>query len=137
MLELWKTKEDRKKIYTCTLLAIVAMFGGKTVAAETIELTPFPEFSAPRAVTAGPHDHFLANYFAINAWSPDNRYPLVLETDIKNELPDGKPYTLGVVDTEDGNRLIPVTTMRCWNFQEAAMAHWVPFRRTWPCNAEA
>ena len=41
--------------------------------AECIELKPFPELSAPRAVTSGPHDHFLANYFAINAWSPDNR----------------------------------------------------------------
>ena len=60
-------------------------------AGETIELKPFPEFSAPRAVTAGPHDHFLANYFAINAWSPDNRCLLVLETDIKDRLPDGAP----------------------------------------------
>jgi hypothetical protein len=94
--------------------------------AESIELKPFPEFSAPRAITKGPHDHFLANYFAINAWSPDNRYVLTLQTDIKDKLPDGAPCTLGLVDTEDDNRFIPVTTTRCWNFQEAAMAHWMP-----------
>ena len=92
---------------------------------ETVNLPEFPEFSAPRAITSGPHDHFFANYFAINAWSPDGRYALVLETDIKDKLPDGKPCTLGLVDQEDGNRFIPVTTTRCWNFQEAAMAHWL------------
>ncbi len=87
---------------------------------------PFPEFSSARALTSGPKEHFFANYFAINAWSPDNRYVLVLETDIKAHLPDGVPCTLGLVDTEDGNKFIPVTTTRCWNFQEATMAHWMP-----------
>ena len=90
---------------------------------------PFPEFSAPRAITQGPHDHFFASYFGINAWSPDNRYALVLETDIRNSLPDGRPATLGVVDAEDGNRFIPFTTTRCWNFQEAAMAFWLPWAK--------
>ena len=89
-------------------------------------LAPFPELSAPRAVTQGPHDHFLANYFAINAWSPDNRHLLTLETDLKDELPDGRPCTLGLVDLADGNRFIPVMETRAWNFQEAAMAHWLP-----------
>ena len=96
------------------------------VAQESIPLAPFPELSAPRAVTQGPHDHFLANYFAINAWSPDNRYLLTLETDIKDELPDGRACTLGLVDLEDGNRFVPVIETRAWNFQEAAMAHWLP-----------
>lgn len=91
------------------------------------EPKPFPEFSKPRALTAGPHDHLLANYFSINAWSGDNRYLLVLETDLKDKLPDGRPCTLGLTDTADGNRFIPVTTTRCWNFQEAAMAHWLPW----------
>ena len=34
-------------------------------------LKPFPKLSQPRAITKGPHDHLLANYFGINAWSPD------------------------------------------------------------------
>ena len=92
-------------------------------------IKPFPEFSKARALTTGPHDHFFANYFAINPWSPDNRYALVLETDLKDKLPDGTPCTLGLVDTEDGNKFIPVTTTRCWNFQEAAMAHWLPWAK--------
>ncbi|MBR4651886.1 MAG: hypothetical protein IKO72_00865 [Kiritimatiellae bacterium] len=106
---------------------ITVSFAAASLCAAT--LPPFPSFSPPRAVTGGEHDHFLANYFAINCWSPDNRYMLTLETDIKNTLPDGRPCVLGLVDLADGNRFIPVTTTRCWNFQEATMAHWVPWAK--------
>ena len=84
-------------------------------------ISDFPKFSQPRAVTRGPHDHFLANYFGIDAWSPDFRYLLALETDIRDQLPDGRPCTVGLVDLADGNRFIPVMETRTWNFQEAAM----------------
>ncbi len=107
-------------------LALAALALANAGLGEAMELKPFPKFSTPRAVTGGAHDHFLANYFAVNAWSPDNRYLLVLETDLKDKMPDGAPCTLGLVDLEDSNRFIPVTTTRCWNFQEAAMAHWMP-----------
>lgn len=107
-------KKTMRKTKAKVLLALALSAGGAF--AESIELKPFPELSAPRAVTAGPHDHFFANYFGINAWSPDNRYLLVLETDLKDRMPDGEPCTLGLVDTADGNRFIPVTTTRCWNF---------------------
>ena len=93
------------------------------------QMQPFPEFSAPRAITQGPKDHFFASYYAINSWCPENRYALVLETDIKSGLPDGRPATIGVVDTSDGNKFIPFSTTRCWNFQEAAMAHWLPWAK--------
>lgn len=88
-------------------------------------LVPFPEFSVPRAVTRGPHEHLLANYFGINAWSPDFRYLLALETDIRRGLPDGRPCTVGLVDLVGGNRFLPIMETRTWNFQEAAMAHWI------------
>lgn len=89
-------------------------------------MNPFPAFSPPRAVTRGPHEHLLANYFGINAWSSDFRHLLALETDIQSGLPDGRPCTVGLVDLKDGNRFIPVMETRAWNFQEAAMAHWLP-----------
>lgn len=89
-------------------------------------LPPFPSFSAPRAVTRGPHEHLLANNFGINAWSPDLRHLLALETDIRRGLPDGRPCTVGLVDLADGNRFVPLMETRIWNFQEAAMAHWLP-----------
>ena len=58
---------------------------------------PFPAISAPRAITSGPHEHLLANYFAINAWSGDLRYVAVLETDVNGRLANaGERCTLGL-----------------------------------------
>ena len=90
------------------------------------EPVPFPEVGEARAITRGPHEHLLASYFAINSWSDDSRYVLVLETDLNGRLPmAGERCTIGVVDLLDGNRFIPVATTACWNFQEAAMGHWL------------
>ena len=92
------------------------------------KLPEFPEVGEPYAVTRGPHDHFLANYFGINAWSPDGRYLAVLETDVNGRLPaEGEAATLALVDLKDGNRLIHIGKTLCWNFQEAAMFHWLPW----------
>ena len=102
------------------LLATLSVF------ALQAEPAPFPVWSAPRAITAGPHEHLLASYFAINSWSPNHRYVSVLETDLNGRLPEaGEKCVLGLVDLEDGNRFIPIATTCCWNFQEAAMAHWI------------
>jgi len=108
---------EKMKFRMCSVLALAACSG---VAAE------FPAFSAPRAVTSGPKDHLFASYYAINAWSADGRYATVLETDVKGRLPtENDVATLGVVDFQDSNRFIPLTETRCWNFQEATMAHWL------------
>jgi len=48
--------------------------------------TPFPEVSEPYAITHAPGEHFLANYFGINAWSPDGRFVCVLETTFSGRL---------------------------------------------------
>lgn len=88
----------------------------------------FPEVSEPYAITAGPHDHLLASYFGIDAWSPDGRYVAVLETDINGRLVnEDEAATIALVDLEDNNRLIPIGRTYCWNFQEAAMFHWLPW----------
>ena len=88
------------------------------------ELAPFPTWGEPYAVTKGPHEHLFASYFAIDSWSPNHRYVSVLETDLNGRLPEpNERCTLGLVDLQDGNKFIPVTTTACWNFQEAAMAH--------------
>ena len=124
MIRVMQHMKATMKLTEFGALALAVLCCSSTGAQQRIK--PFPEFSKARALTTGPHDHFFANYFAINPWSPDNRYALVLETDLKNKLPDGTPCTLGLVDTEDGNKFIPVTTTRCWNFQEATMFHWLP-----------
>ncbi len=107
-------------------LKCVPLLAATCAALSAAALAPFPQWSEPRRITEGPHEHLLANYFAIDAWSPDHRYMLVLETDLNGRLPEANERcTLGVVDRADSNRFIPVTTTACWNFQEAAMAHWI------------
>lgn len=92
------------------------------------KLPPFPEVGAPYAITQGPQDHLLANYFGINAWSPDGRYVGVLGVDFTGRLPEETDMaTVALVDLEDGNRYIPIGQTSCWNFQEAAMFHWLPW----------
>ena len=102
------------------VLVIAAMVAGVATGEE------FPAYSKPRAITSGPKDHLFASYYAINAWSADGRYATVLETDVKGRLPtETDVATLGVVDAQDNNRFVPLTDTRCWNFQEATMAHWL------------
>ena len=107
-------------IVLCTALAVISC--------NSPELAPFPEVSEPIAITQGPKDHLFASYYGINSWSPDNRYVTVLETEIKDRLSeDGEYATIGLVDLQDNNRFIPVAKTCCWNFQEAAMCHWLPW----------
>lgn len=88
---------------------------------------PFPEVGEPYAITSGPHDHLFANYFGINAWSPDNRYVAVLETDVNGRLVnEDEAADICLVDLQDGNRIFKIAQTYCWNFQEAAMFHWLP-----------
>lgn len=105
-------------VMTATLLSANCVMAEK--------LAPFPKWSEPRRVTDGPKDHLLASYFAIDSWSPNRRYLSVLETELNGRLPEaGERCTIGFVDLEDGNKFIPITTTACWNFQEAAMVHWM------------
>ena len=91
-------------------------------------LPPFPEVGEAYAITKGPQDHLLANYFGINAWSPDGRYVCVLGVDFSGRLPEvTDSATVALVDLQDDNRYIPIAKTTCWNFQEAAMFHWLPW----------
>ena len=88
----------------------------------------FPEVGEAYAITQGPEEHLLANYFGINAWSPDGRYVCVLGTTFSGRLAEQTDTaTVALVDLEDNNRYIPISHTTCWNFQEAAMFHWLPW----------
>ena len=105
---------------------IAAMAAVCVFAVTAEEPAPFPDWGKPYAVTSGPYEHLLASYYGINSWSPNQRYVSVLRTDLNGRLPEaGERCTLGLVDLQDGNKFIPVTTTACWNFQEATMAHWL------------
>lgn len=110
------------KIITTTLFPVLFVLPSCTNG-----LPPFPEVGEAYAVTSGPKEHLLASYFGINSWSPDGRYLSVLETDFTGRLATQKDTAVvALVDLEEGNKLIPIGKTVCWNFQEAAMFHWLP-----------
>lgn len=110
-----------KPIYLLMLSACM-MISCKTT------LSPFPEVGEPYAITSGPKEHLLASYFGIDSWSPDGRYVSVLEVDFSGRLAhETDTATIALVDLKDNNRLIPIAKTTCWNFQEAAMFHWLPW----------
>ena len=116
--------ETGKGVLIIVAAMTMGVYAGSSASAE--DLAPFPKWSDPRPITSGPHEHLLASYYGINSWSPSQRYVSVLRTDLNGRLPNpGERCTLGLVDLQDGNRFIPVTTTACWNFQEATMAHWM------------
>lgn len=105
----------------------VTLFLTLALASCAVSPVPFPEVGEPYAITSAPGEHFLANYFGINAWSPDGRYVSILETDVNGRLPEQTDTAvLALVDLKDNNRLIPISRTVCWNFQEATMFHWLP-----------
>ena len=114
--------------HSTKLLSLIAAITAMSFSSCQSGPTPFPEVSEPYAVTSGPHDHFFASYYGINSWSPDGRYVAVLETDIIDRLPEAdEAATICLVDLKDNNKLIPIAKTYCWNFQEAAMFHWLPW----------
>ncbi len=85
----------------------------------------FPKVSAPIQITSEGKEHFFASYYGINSWSKNQRYVTVLQTDIKDRLPEETDVAvLGMVDLTN-HKFIPLTTTRAWNFQEGCMAHWL------------
>ena len=113
---------NRLAAITAGLVAVCSIFTGCDE-----QPPPFPTVGKPYAITSGPRDHLLANYFGINAWSPDNRYVGVLEVNFNGRLAERTDTAvIALVDLEEGNRLIPISRTVCWNFQEAAMFHWLP-----------
>ncbi len=103
------------------LLVITSFRGSKPGAGVT-----FPKVSEPIQITGNDKEHFFASYYGITSWNPSQRYVTVLETDIRHKLPDEtEPATLGLVDLQQSNAFIPLTTTRAWNFQEGCMAHWL------------
>ena len=85
----------------------------------------FPKIGEPIQITANGKEHFFASYYGINSFSRSQQYVTVLETDIKDRLPDeNDPAVLGLVDVNT-REFKPIAETRAWNFQQGCMAHWL------------
>ncbi len=79
-----------------------------------------------RAVTKGPKYHFFG-YYDKSPWDASGRYLLAMEVDFNNRLPRPDDVAvIWVIDLENDNRFEPVAETLAWNWQQGAMAQWVP-----------
>ncbi|MBE7560653.1 hypothetical protein HS125_17635 [bacterium] len=83
--------------------------------------------SAPvRALTTGPKPHWFGYYDKFQT-DPTDRYVLSLEADFDLRLPVvGDVARIGMIDTQDGNKWIPLAETGAWNWQQGCMLQWRP-----------
>ncbi|KKL17839.1 hypothetical protein LCGC14_2481500, partial [marine sediment metagenome] len=81
--------------------------------------------SSIRVISAGPKHHFFG-YYDMRPWDASGRYHLLLEVDFMDRPPGPEDQAVvGAVDLAEGNRFIPLSRTRAWNFQQGAMLHWL------------
>ncbi|KRA99905.1 hypothetical protein ASD83_05315 [Devosia sp. Root685] len=78
-----------------------------------------------RPITSGKH-HFFG-YYDKYPWNQSGRYHLALETDFVDRQPTRDDVAvIGMIDTEDGNRWIPLAETSAWSWQQGTMLQWLP-----------
>ena len=82
-----------------------------------------------RQITFGPHHHFFG-YIGQSLtvpWNASGRYILTLRTTFHDRMPNpGETADICLIDTQDGNEVIPIEKSRAWNFQQGTMFYWHP-----------
>jgi hypothetical protein len=79
-----------------------------------------------RRVTSGPRSHFFG-YYEKSPWDLSGRWLLALEADFTGRRPGpDESSIIGMVDLQNGDRWIPLTETRAWNWQQGAMLQWRP-----------
>ena len=113
-----------KRIVLFSISMIMVVFFGCSQP-ESGTAVSFPDISEVTPITQEPKEHLFASYYGITSWDRNQRFALVLETDLKYQLPmENDPATLGLVDMES-LKFIPLTETRAWNFQQGCMGHWL------------
>ncbi len=78
-----------------------------------------------RAVTAGPKAHFFG-YYDKCPWDASGRYLLGMEIGYCDRNPEpGEPLTVGLIDTDDGNRFVELDRTLAWSWQQGTMLQWL------------
>jgi hypothetical protein len=78
-----------------------------------------------KPITSGKH-HFFG-YYDKYPWNASGRFHLALEVDFIDRQPTRDDLvTIGMIDTEDGNRWIPLAQTSAWNWQQGTMLQWLP-----------
>lgn len=80
-------------------------------------------------VTFGPKHHFFGYIGQCRTipWSSDGRYILGLETGFMDRMPEPEDVAdIVLIDTQEGNKIIPLDRSRGWNPQQGTMFYWRP-----------
>jgi hypothetical protein len=88
---------------------------------------PVRQLDVPvRAVTRGPDHHFFG-YYEKSPWDATGRFILAMEAAFPDRMPTADdPLTVGMIDTHDGDRFVPLDTTLAWCWQQGTMLQWVP-----------
>lgn len=83
------------------------------------------DIPAARAVTRMPGHHSFG-YYDKCPWDVTGRYLLALQAPFCDCSPEANDVAaLGVVDLQDGERFLPFTETRAWNWQQGCMLQWL------------
>ena len=79
-----------------------------------------------KRVTSGPQQHFFG-YYDKSPWNRPGNLMLAMETEVGPEVPaPSNVASIGVIDVENGLQFNPLVETRAWNWQQGAMAQWIP-----------
>lgn len=80
-------------------------------------------------VTFGPKHHFFGYIGQSKTipWNASGHYILTLRTAYHDRMPAADDAAeICLIDTRDGNKVIPIEKTRAWNFQQGTMFYWNP-----------
>ncbi len=81
-------------------------------------------------ITNGPDHHHFFGYIGqslTTPWNASGRYILTLRTRFHDRMPKATDSAdICLIDTQNGNSVIPIEQTRGWNFQQGTMFYWHP-----------
>ncbi len=93
---------------------------------ERAVLAPDQVLPPVRALTHGPRPHWFGYYDKFQT-DPTERYVLSMEADFDLRVPGVSDVArIGMIDTQDGDKWIPLAETTAWNFQQGCMLQWRP-----------